>query len=272
MWLLQKPRRGLYKPPGIPRIGRNVPRGLQLCLPLADPSGTAAFSLQGPLKPTVRGSSGVAGLTQYGQGLFFNGSTSTYINAYTVRNVSAPVSIEALVVLGAVGGSPTNLTFFGFNNITAGDSGTYEKSIGINGSGQFEAYVYDGGQQSAVDTTTTPTAGVLYHLVMTVDGSNLRLYVNGVQTASHAASGSFASYGTPYFNIGATQANASRTTTVNATFLLVNMAWAVWTPAEVMGRYLDPFGFLDYPDDDLFSEMSGLGTVRPRLIRMNFAA
>ncbi len=128
------------------------------------------------------------------------------------------------------------------------------------------------GSMTAVDTTTSPTAGTLYHLVMTDDGTTLRLYVNGVQTATQSVSGSYSGYGSPYFLVGATQANATRTTVSNSTFLLANIAWAAWTAAEVMGRYLDPFGFLDYPDDDLFSEIAGPSVVgkSPRVRRVTF--
>ena len=270
MWLLQKLRQGLYKPPGIPRIGRNAPRGLRLACYMADQSLFAYQMGSAVAKPAAIGSLLTLTPSKWGSALVTSGAAVNSNLSYATVNISHPISIEALFIAAATN---TDASICGYNDASAGNSGTADKAIGIDGSGRLYGYVYDSGQKFALDTTTTFSAGQLVHAVMTFDGANIKIYTNGVLKGTTAAVSSYTGYATPYFCNGFFNTGAGSNKSVSS-ILMTNLAAAAWTPAEVMGRYLDPFGFLDYPDDDLFSEMSGSGvtTVRPRLIRMNFAA
>lgn len=217
------------------------------------------------------GSSVTMGNTARGQGIFPNGSANTNVVAWSAPNIGTPLSMEVLFFSGS---SITSKTLIGYNDVNTGSSTTFDKTIAFNALSQLTAYVFDGGEKPVTDSTTTFATNTFYHAVMTLDGTTLRLYVNGVQTATTGAIGSYTGYAAPYFNVGATYGYGTAAITPNcvATILLANVANACWTPAEVMGRYLDPFGFLDYPDDDLFSEIAGPSVVgkSPRVRRVTF--
>jgi len=272
MWLQQKLRRDRFKAPGLPRLGKDVPRGLMLCLPFVDPAYYGIGPRMAPLKPAWIGSSVTMSNTYGGSGANVNGLGTGYAITWQTFQVNNPFSIEAMFWSGP---SITDRTICGYNQSSDNSSGTFDKAIYFNASNQLVGYVYDGAPQTAVDSTTTFATNTIYHAVLTYDGTTLRLYVNGRQTATTAAASSFSSYSVPlYFGIGAGPRQKPLGYDLIAsscTMLLANVANSCWTAAEVLGRYLSPFGFLDYPDDDVFSAMFGrAATVRPRMIRMNF--
>ena len=254
MWGLTKPRRGVFKPGGTPRLGVGAPRGLQICAPIADQALFATVNRTGPAKPTFIGTAGTVSPIRAGAGWAPNGSTTnTGCLSYKTVNVSGPISIEAWFVAGSSG---INRAIAGFNDLADGTSGTADKALGLDFAGRAYAYVFDGGQKFATDTSQTFTQGRLVHLALTYDGTTLSLYVDGALKSTIAAASSYTGYTTPHLCCGSFNTGFGSTGTVDS-ILLVNMAYAAWTAAEVAGRYADPFGFLDFPDDDLFAMVVG---------------
>jgi len=91
-----------------------------------------------------------------------------------------------------------------------GSSNT-DKLLMIDQNGNLKGYVYDGAQKWVTGSTVLST-GNAYHVAMVVDGSTMKLYVNGREDGSLAASGSFVGYATPALLIGGKTAGTSTTT------------------------------------------------------------
>ena len=95
-----------------------------------------------------------------------------------------------------IGHGNNSLVDKGFTSHTAPH---YQYHLGVTGTGYTEGG--DFGFTVSLDDTavgarhTGWTAGQLYHLVGTYDGSEVRLYVDGALAASRAASGSMTDYG-----------------------------------------------------------------------------
>lgn len=232
------------KPPGMPTIGPfGAPRGLFLCAPMASPGFWAARNIKssnaiGGLRPAGISAGATFGKTRFGAG-FSPGSTGT-VGYPTNGNLSTPFSIEILFMTGS---TLASTEVGGWNQAVDGSSGAHDKDIYFDSSSRLTAYTY--ASSFATDTTTTYATNTLYHAVATLDGTTLRLYINGYQVATVAATGSYNSYGSSAFwCVGAGGFGSSTHIT-----LLSNLADVCWTPAEVMGRALDPFGFLEWADD-----------------------
>ena len=237
MWGLTKPRRGVFKPGGTPRLGVGAPRGLQICAPIADQALFATVNRTGPAKPTFIGTAGTVSPIRAGAGWAPNGSTTnTGCLSYKTVNVSGPISIEAWFVAGSSG---INRAIAGFNDLADGTSGTADKALGLDFAGRAYAYVFDGGQKVAIDTSQTFTQGRLVHLALTYDGTTLSLYVDGALKSTIAAASSYTGYTTPHLCCGSFNTGFGSTGTVDS-ILLVNMAYAAWTAAEVAGRPFVP--------------------------------
>jgi hypothetical protein len=84
---------------------------------------------------------------------------------------------------------------------------TCDRSFYLQSNGHVTARINDG-QSRTVSSTTTLSAGVWTHVLMTSDGINLKLYINGVLEGTTPA-GNAASYITPEFVLGQAQETSS---------------------------------------------------------------
>lgn len=80
-------------------------------------------------------------------------------------------------------------------------SATQDRSISITDDSKFMARIYDGAVKTAISSTLA-VAGVPTHIVMTSDGSTLKIYINGILEASTPAGTAYAGYTTPELIIG----------------------------------------------------------------------
>lgn len=239
---------------GVPRIeGELSPRGLRRCLPFAEPTWSDPLGIF-KRTPDVIGSDIRNAVTPYGRGPvttinnLFNNSVG-YANEQPGK-----FSMEALFVMGAVSG--TMQLVLSLQGNATGTSGGNSGQLGYTTSG-ISASIFDGATKTATDTTTTLTAGKLYHVVYTSDGSNLVLYTNGAQTAS-VACGTIGGGTVPFIVCNGRGGGGSNS---NSTNLLVNYANVAWTAGEVAARAVDPFGFLIWPEDDILAQVLGGGSL-----------
>ncbi len=79
-------------------------------------------------------------------------------------------------------------------------SGTHDRNIYIDSSTKFAFRIFDGSVKVATGTSTVTDR--TYVVVATADGSNIRLYVDGVQEASTPAGNAFAGFTSPELVFG----------------------------------------------------------------------
>jgi len=167
--------------------------------PLNEASGSSAIdwvagndvSLAGG---TTRGQTGqVQNATSFSTS--FNGTTGT--GGSSVSEVGPNVlSVEAWFQTTSTAGGK----IVGFGNNASGNSGSYDRHLYINGTGQVSFGVYPG-------TTRTVTSGAglndgaWHHVVGTMNGTGMVLYVDGVRVGSRSDTTTGQSY-SGYWRIG----------------------------------------------------------------------
>jgi hypothetical protein len=82
-------------------------------------------------------------------------------------------------------------------------SSTHDRNLYLNTTGNFVARIFDGASKRAIGTSVAQS-NTWYHIAMTYDGTNLKLYVNGVNEATTASGNPFTGYSTPEFIVGQT--------------------------------------------------------------------
>jgi hypothetical protein len=256
---LSRPRHGYRKPRGIPQVIQQfAPRGLMICAPLNDP-GFRLAKLNRAVSvgsPAINDGAHLVG-TPYGLGLGLAGNHECVSYALTSGQPPTAFSMEILLYES----NPTATgTFCGWNGAANGAGTEFDRSFITTDAlpGLLQFFTYDGASKTAGPSIGTYPTG-LHHFVGTADGTTMRLYRNGAQTNTQAAGAAFTSYTTPFFCIGSTGRGITTgdVTFASAQILLVNFADVTWTPAEVLERYLNPFGFLSWPEDRVYSNVSG---------------
>jgi hypothetical protein len=244
------PNRSRRKGVGVPRVITSLaPRGLQLCAPLSDPGFRLAKLASGPFQftsPTLTNSPKLVN-TPYGPGL--NLAAANECVSYQLVGAQPPTnfSMEMLLFTAA---ATADGSFCGWNSSADGTGATADRDFysGPLGQGLVAFHTFDGANKSTANAPASSYPLGLSHYVGTADGTTMRLYYNGAQAATVAAGAAFTGYTNPFFCIG--RGSTQITTTFNkAQILLINFANAVWTPQEVFERYLNPFGFLSWPQD-----------------------
>jgi RHS repeat-associated protein len=154
--------------------------------------------------------------------------TSGYVNVpdnsalfSTVLSVEAWVKANAWVAGGTI-----------INRRTSGNVGGYIIEP-ANTSGQINFYVYAGGAWRAA-TSAALTVGVWHHLVGTYDGATVRIYVDGVLSASTAYAGSINNPASPFVWIGR---NAVNSTYFNGSIDEVAIYGTTLSAARVAAHY-----------------------------------
>ena len=130
---------------------------------------------------TISGASRTA-QGRYGGALSFNGSNNLVtVGASPLLNLTSGMTLEAWINPTAASGARDVL-------IKEGANVDIYNLYARNWRGRPESNVYAGGANRTAEGTTLPT-NTWSHLAGTYDGATLRLYVNGVQVASAAYSG-----------------------------------------------------------------------------------
>lgn len=246
---LYRPRRGLVKGRGTPSIITSLaPRGLMLCAPLSDPSFMEVTGNFG--KPSVVNVPLIS--TRHGTGISCAGNHEVVSYAYNQGQPPSKWSIEAFIedVTDTSDGS-----ICGWNQSSDGSNNTQDRRIFSAAPNGWNAELFDGAAKVA--NAGPFGAGKTLHIIGTTDGATLTCYVHdltagAINTASTAvANGGFTGYTSPvYFCVGQSGNTAGGIHTRNSeNIILVNFANVCWTAAEVRQRFLNPFGFLSWPED-----------------------
>lgn len=167
--------------------------------------------------------------------VLLNGS-SGYVNVPTAASLhpTSALTLEAWVRFTTVDNNYRWIAGTGYTS----DANPYN-NFGLettNVGNQFAASVAIGTTLFLVLSTTLPTAGVWYFLALTWDGSTLRLYVNGVEEANTAASGTARNDGQP-LTIGRYTRGASTGSYFNGRIGSVALYNAALSGATVLAHY-----------------------------------
>jgi hypothetical protein len=114
-----------------------------------------------------------------------------------------------------------------------------DECVGLNdGEGDLESLVHvDDAWVGWTDTGQNITNGVVYHVVMTYDGSNLKTYVDGALIHTQAAVGALSYNDYPYKlnTVGSTESDASQLG--NHTYYIFRIYDRVLHPSEIRANY-----------------------------------
>ncbi len=152
------------------------------------------------------------------------GSDYANVTDSATLQFSSAMTIAAYVNIDTTGGKQTIISK------DAGASDGYELYYDTT-AGKFKGHIYISGAIKEVESAITPLAGVWYNVALWHDGTNLKLYVDGVQSGIVPASGSIDT-NTAVFRIGASSTTVA-TNVFNGSIALV-MGWNDdLTPAEL---------------------------------------
>lgn len=122
-------------------------------------------------------------------GLLFDG-VDDYITA-SIGNQG----IVSIAVIFSVASIPAATQRIGGWEDSGPHNGTHDKELFVSSGAQAIWYLYDNNPQTL--TAGTVAAGVQTVMVGTVDGTTMRLYLQGVQVGSQAAGTAYTGYTTP---------------------------------------------------------------------------
>ena len=178
----------LWKPPLGTQINRSHPltKGLVGAWVMNEGGGT--------LVKDVTGVGGDAALTSVGWNAGKFGPATTYNGSTSYAKVTAPAGSPLDI-------SGTQISFGGWFNRT--NTGNYHFFMGrVNATRQYCMFLFSGGTTNVYcaigSNTITPaipsySLGVWNHLILTYDGANARIYLNGVLASTTAATGAIGS-------------------------------------------------------------------------------
>ena len=121
-----------------------------------------------------------------GQAFSFDGSTAQYVsipstaslNIFGTHTVAFWVKPNALPTSGNV-----------YQLVSKWTNGYEHKQVSINANGTVTYFLYGTTASSGVTSTTALQPGVWCHVAATYDGANMKIYINGLQDVSTAATG-----------------------------------------------------------------------------------
>jgi len=120
-------------------------------------------------------------------------------DAAEIDGLSA-LTIEFFTQLSSVGADGNWIASYGRR--TVNENATSALQIGMSAGGQWSARLNVGGTQYALAAPVGLTVDTLYHIALSYDGSQIRLFLNGTQMASQAASGTVTEALTENFTVG----------------------------------------------------------------------
>lgn len=169
---------------------------------------------------------------QFGPALSFNGSSS-YVDLGSGVPLATRISISARLKVAS---------FIANMQIVCSDASVRRFQFRVNSSNGIDFVVFDGGGSvlAFASSATTLSANIFYHVIGTYDGSNAYVYINGVQDATGAGSGSSATVADTIY-IGARNTGSLFFSGVIDEVLIYNRALSSY---EVQQLYVDPFCFM----------------------------
>jgi len=127
-------------------------------------------------------------------------------NTQASRLVAAPAqwTTACLVMFDSVpsGANAFNDIATFFQSTDSEPVSTYDKSLGLyySSGAKLVAHTFDGASKNVTGATTIQT-GTLYLLGASADGTNLRVWVNGIQDGSVASGNTYTGYASPAFGL-----------------------------------------------------------------------
>lgn len=241
--LLPAPDR-LRKPP----LGARINRAHPLAVGLADDwlysegGGTRLVNLASPANPATLTNTAAYPrnweATPAGPGIYvaiYDGINPT-VYAESAGTNQTRMTYDCLVVVDTT----TSVGVMGQFENTILDS-TYDRQLSINSSGQFVSYIYDGSPKAATGTTVVASKQA-YRVTVTADGTNLRLFVNGVLEATTAAGSPYAAYTNPRFFVGGARESGLLSPTATAGWIVRARVWhRALSGEEVRAVHADPY-------------------------------
>lgn len=133
--------------------------------------------------------------TPKGLGVKFGGANTDYYHTGDITTEPDPWMVELIFQLNSTG------TQFIFGMAESPNSGTSDKRIYIDSSGNIGAQLYDGVDKEA--SWGAATAGKVYHAIFGTDGADFHLTMNGVPTTTVSVSNiGYTGYTSPEWVIG----------------------------------------------------------------------
>jgi len=263
-------RSSYRKPIGFPAIDmQRAPRGIVNLLLNNSPIFGDSFR-------QLNATNTFTALVSTDRGLAFDGSNSVAAASF-VPTIQGPNvwSMEALLYC------PAAVTHGGILDMADGSVGSATTDHGILGrsSGDICGYLFDGVSR-VLNFGLTPDAKTFAHCIVTCDGTTFKSYGYGLhlgvityttQTLT-VSNGGASTYTTPILVQGESVDRDSGTQSSNVQILHGIFSNTAWTAQEVIGRIMDPYGFLVWPDDDMMAEMlSAPAVISPPLIASGYA-
>jgi hypothetical protein len=255
MQLPLKVFRGAFKPAGTPRIDWSDPitEGLSLAFTFDD----------SPLEMVVGASNGqgVGPTTRYGIGAPGMGLTNpSGGNSYVLFNKSAVPALGAVNALTAfcLATYVADGNDEGISTPSAAGSGNWFNLIVTSGNKfRFETFA---GSYTDLASNATIANGGTYAFGARLTGSEKSIWINGAKDNSTAFSSTLTGLTT-------TPAIGAHNGPTVWYWRGVIYCWYYWnralTDAEMLRLALDPFGFMIYPEDDIFATLVGSSVTPP---------
>jgi PKD repeat protein len=166
----------------------------------AETSGATTFDTAGTSDATINGgvTRGVAGAVS-GDGntaFAFNGGTTGFVATKTAVPAPQTFSVEAWFQTTSTSGGK----IVGFGNAATGTSTAYDRHVYMDATGRISFGVYDGAKKT-VTTTGAYNDGRWHHVVATLSGQGMALYLDG-QLAGRLTTATFAQPLSGYWRIG----------------------------------------------------------------------
>lgn len=121
--------------------------------------------------------------------------------------------------------------------------GTHDRDLYVVASNVFRFYTFDGVAKT-VDSVTQPVIGEPIHIVVTADGSFIRMYINGVLENSTASGNAFTGYVDPLFVFSMGFDGISVNASGDGSILFFNVYDRALTAPEILMRSKDALGFV----------------------------
>lgn len=228
-----KPPQGYGLDPSNP-----IAAGLKLFWPFNEPSAGTAFDL-GPRKDNGSVVAGTVARVGGPYGAALSLTSGGAIGNGTVINLPR-VTIAGRAMIPTLPGAASKVAGFADGN----GSGAFDKVIFLDSSNHLQSYAYDGSTQ-ATASTSGPAAGKWFSYAATADGSNLRIYLDGVQVGSVACGNTFTGYSNTHtFFVGGSDSS-------HAALNVVHDWGGAWdhalTPAQVASLARDPYALILAP-------------------------
>ena len=144
----------------------------------AETSGATTFDTAGTSDATINGgvTRGVAGAVSgdADTAFAFNGGTTGFVATKTAVPGPQTFSVEAWFQSTSTSGGK----IVGFGNAATGTSTAYDRHVYMDAAGRISFGVYDGAQKT-VTTTGAYNDGRWHHVVATLSGQGMVLYLDG---------------------------------------------------------------------------------------------